>query len=294
MCFQMPRILNVIEKEHRLLTNQIAQKDIIAIISDHRYGLYHPQVPSIFVAHQLNIQLPFPLNKLQRQFYHFHLRQLKYFHQIWIPDSPKEPNLSGDLSHVPSLPKKAKFIGPLSRFEQKIQVPSNSRWADTFLAIILSGPEPQRSILESMLVKQLASLSIQTVIVQGKPESSYVLKNGHLSMYSSLPSEELYHLLTSASVVLSRPGYSSIMDYAALGLPQVILVPTPGQTEQLYLARYFQSFRVALYQPQHKLRLKDALNNIQWYSGFKHWHKNTSYQQLRKKAISELLDQIKT
>ena len=85
---------------------------------------------------------------------------------------------------------------------------------------------------------------------------------------SYLDGPDLELLLRQAQVVISRSGYSSLMDYATLGLQQLILVPTPGQTEQEYLARRLQKQGIALASQQMTLDLGQALEAVQAFTGF--------------------------
>lgn len=288
MLFQFPQLLQTIKLEHKALEQIIQNYSIQVIISDHRYGLHHPSILSIFVAHQLNIQLPFQQAYLQKLAYISHLNILKPFNAIWIPDFPHAPFLSGDLSHQFPLPKKARFIGPLSRFENKYSTSTIShKWEKVELGIILSGPEPHRSIIEAKLIRQVNQLGLRTILVQGKLSEKKMIIDGSVQIYSSLDSEKLGALLISSNIIISRPGYTSIMDYVSLKLKSIIFVPTPGQTEQEYLAKYFYEQGVALFQTQENLDISLAIEQIESFSGFENWATSVSSEKLREEAMDQ-------
>ena len=101
---------------------------------------------------------------------------------------------------------------------------------------IVSGPEPQRSIFEQKLRNQLKDKN--ALLVLGKPEKETDETCGDLRIVSHLNGEELNQAMVDADIVISRSGYSTIMDLARLG-KKAIFIPTPGQTEQTYLAEAF-------------------------------------------------------
>ncbi len=269
---QIPRLINVIHKERSELSQFQQQHHFQLIISDNRYGLHLKGLKSVFICHQL-APIPSPnIRLIHKVVYQLHQWWLKPFYQIWIPDFAQNPNLSGILSHSFSPPENAHFIGPLSRFKR---TENPSPRADKKLPqkapeilIILSGPEPQRSYLEAKIKAQWEGIKSNIWLVQGKSEqTNYEICNEH-HLISFLETEELQWALQKAKVVISRPGYSSIMDYAVLGLQKVILIPTPGQTEQEYLAEGLEQQKIALKLPQSKLDLFSAIQAVEHYKGF--------------------------
>lgn len=250
---QLPRLLGTIRSEHRWLRQQVAQHGFDLVISDNRYGLYHPQVYSILVTHQLAIQTP--STALSSWVQRLHYRLIQRFHACWIPDLPGVPNLSGALAHptrMPALP--SRYIGGLSR----IRGPK-AEGGRPFVLLLLSGPEPQRSLLEALLLRQATSLRHHFVLVRGLPGTAPLpALPQHIQAFNHLPAEALQQLLLQAMVIVSRSGYSTVMDLAAAG-QKSILVPTPGQTEQQYLARHLQQQGLALFRQQAQLNLEEAL-----------------------------------
>lgn len=249
---QLPKILMAIFREHKNILKIINQEQVDGIISDNRFGCYHSKVPSVFITHQLNIKIPLkPVEMFTRL---INRKVIDRFHECWIPDFCGKENISGELS-MPKSTKNAKFIGPLTRFK-KLAVPKIYD-----LAVLLSGPEPQRSILEKLIIDQVEELPVKTIIIQGKTESIDRSNEGKLEIVSYLKGEELNEVLMASDIVIGRSGYSTIMDLLALG-KKAILIPTPGQTEQEYLAELFHKRRVFYTVDQKDFNLKDALEKV--------------------------------
>lgn len=271
MASQIPQILQAIRKEHQQLEEAIGKMNIDGVISDNRYGLWSKQVPTAFICHQLQIRLPFPF--LEPLLYQLHRRFINRFSQCWVPDFRDSQSLSGIMGHPKHLPPNTKYIGPLSRFsnpKQPLQFYSypelNLRTPD--IVAILSGPEPQRSLLESTIEVQARQQDREIWIIQGKPESRKLREEGHLCIIPFMNKHDLGKVIKDAKVIVSRPGYSSLMDFAAFGKKGLILVPTPGQTEQEYLAHRLQSNGIALTQKQKEFSLYVALDESADYQGF--------------------------
>jgi len=232
LIFQMPGILSSIKTEHRWLNRIIKVHQFDAVISDNRFGLYNSGVPSIFITHQLSIKSP--LGKwnekiLQKWNYHY----INRFTECWVPDVVGENNLAGELSHPSVKPRvQVKYIDPLSRFEKKGQAEIKDR-----LLFVLSGPEPQRTILEDKIINDVSHYPGTAIIVRGLPSTQSVIPStGMIKFYNHLAATELNEEIEKADWVISRSGYSTIMDLAKMQ-KKSILIPTPGQTEQEYLAR---------------------------------------------------------
>ncbi|MEL6649229.1 MAG: glycosyltransferase, partial [Bacteroidota bacterium] len=229
-------------------------------------------VKTAFICHQL-APIPWPnWRPLHWLVFQLHKAWLRRFDQLWVPDFADENQLSGQLSHRFSWPEKIQYLGPLSRFAQgtntSVRRSRNLPQEAPEILILLSGPEPQRSHFEQQILAQCAGRKERIWLVQGKPErENYEICNG-CHLISFLDAEDLRWALTEARVVFSRSGYSSLMDYAALGLKQVVLIPTPGQTEQEYLARRLDKQKIALYQRQSRLDLAEALGAVSNYQGF--------------------------
>lgn len=259
MAWQLPRIGRAVRREYGELQKLVKAQQIDIVISDNRYGCYSPATHNIFLTHQLNIQMP---NRLLDFFVAQANKQLlQRFDEIWVPDLPSLPNLSGDLSHPAPL-SKVHYLGLLSRMRH-YECP---RRYD--IAIVLSGPEPQRSYLENQIRAQLSNLSaLSILLVQGvMKEQKQEVENG-LETVSYLTSSALNEAMLSADLIICRPGYSSLMDLAMLRR-KALLIPTPGQTEQEYLAKHLQSQGLFYAVAQKELDLAKAVEKAKTYPGF--------------------------
>ncbi len=236
----IPKIVFHIVAEHQKLKSIVIERKIDLVISDNRYGLWHKRIPSVFITHQLHVKAPAffrftepILNKLTLFF-------IKKYTLCLIPDSTEKRSLSGDLAWKTEIPQNTFSIGYLSRF--MFNTYRNEMKYKYDILVILSGPEPQRSILEKKIISQLKETAIKALIVLGKPdlkENNNLKYTGQITTVNHLTDNELKGAILDIPIVVSRCGYSSIMDFVALG-KQAILIPTPGQTEQEYLAEYVQ------------------------------------------------------
>lgn len=235
MLFQLPRIIIAIFREHAWLRHHHQQHRWDAVISDNRYGLFHRNCASVLITHQINIRAE--KGKLvDRIIRHLNHRLIRNFTCCWIPDDPSAENLSGELSHG-NLPPNALHIGPLSRLKP-IDAPAGG-----LLLILISGPEPQRTGFEALLQRQLKDHEGEVVVVRGLPGHHRLPDpSGQVTWINHLAATDLEELISRAGLVICRSGYSTIMDLARTR-KRAVLVPTPGQTEQLYLARYLMECR---------------------------------------------------
>jgi hypothetical protein len=244
---KIPAVLSVIRKEHEQVDAIIKSNDVDFIISDNRYGCYNENIPSAIITHQLSIQAP--LNPIAN---HYNKKLIRRFNECWVPDTPDHA-LSGRLS-VSNIPHK--FIGPLSRFTRRTTTINSYQ-----VLGLVSGPEPHRTSFEEILSKELKNYSYK--LVRGLPSR----EKSSGPIFNHLPSQQLAEVIQAAEVVVCRSGYSSIMDLAALN-KKAIFVPTPGQTEQLYLARELERKKVAPMVMQQRLSLRSVLPRLDAYSGF--------------------------
>ena len=247
---QLPHLVRTVRAEHARLTEYQRTYAFDAVVSDNRYGCYLPGVPSIFLTHQLRIRMPAPWPSAPANWVNHYL--IRRFSQCWVPDLPEAPGLAGALAHGPGLPP-AVYLGPLSRFPA---LPSKKQYA---WVAVLSGPEPQRSYLEQAIRRQVDRLPGPGLVIGGLPRE-LVSENwsDRVTYRSFLPGAELAAVLAAAGVVICRSGYSTLMDLARLG-SKVLLVPTPGQTEQEYLARSLARQGRAVVQTQEDLDLAQGI-----------------------------------
>lgn len=263
--WQLPKILRAIWLEHFALRRLVKQHNIDGILSDNRFGCFSSEKRSVFLTHQVNIQVPFSLGrKLANFFNHLFIHR---FDECWVPDVAASQNLSGALSHPvkPFLEKKVKYIGALS------QLKTGRTPGHRYTAIaVLSGPEPQRTKLENALIEQAGQLHGDFLIVQGRPErksATPVFTPKNTEVVSSLTGEALQAAILESEVFIGRSGYSTVMDLARLGKP-ALLIPTPGQTEQEYLAAKFLRENVFFTQKQNELNLEIGMVEAKRRSGF--------------------------
>jgi len=277
-----PEMVAASKKAKQLLKKIITNNKIDIVFSDNRYELSSDQAYSVFITHQLNIQTPglTVVGKpfINKKIYNF----IRKFDELWIPDFEKEPSLSGVLSHVQKMPlNNFHFIGPLSRFSLVKPITP----VETLdLLILLSGPEPQRTILEQKLIEQALAIDLKTVVLQGKPEDKDSFEVDKIKLVSHLPDEEIAGLISKAKHIVCRPGYSSIMDLAVFG-KKAIFIPTPGQTEQEYLAKRFREKGICYSTKQQSINLDAALIESVRYSGFQ----SSSGLKNLEKRITDLL-----
>ncbi len=232
---QLPRLLYTIVREHYWLKKLIPLHGIDAVISDNRPGLWSRRVPSVYITHQLAVQAGSQWrNGLARRLHYFFINK---FTACWVPDAAGDLNLAGNLSHPEKLPAvPVIYLGPLSRFER---MAASTQKYDV-LAII-SGPEPQRSFFEALLLQQLRVFKGRVLLVQGLPGNPATEKKvaENVTLVNHLAANELSAVIQQSRCIICRSGYTTIMDLVALQ-QKAVLVPTPGQTEQVYLAEYLQ------------------------------------------------------
>lgn len=261
MIFSIPKILKGIKDEYNAIQKIIAEHKIDIVISDNRYGCWGKTTRNVLMTHQLMIKSPFGENTLHR----IVLSHIKNFHECWIPDYAGPENLTGDLSHKYQLPERTFFIGALTRFNKK-SIISGQQFK---VMAIVSGPEPQRSIFEKIILDHLVKSGLKSLLVKGIPEGhEKEIQTENVKIVTHLSADEMWQAITNSEIIVSRSGYSTVMDLSALE-KKVVFIPTPGQTEQEYLAEYFMQKKIAFYQKQSKLDLKKALKDSENYTGFR-------------------------
>lgn len=227
---QVPKVMRAIGQEHDWLKKIVVEHHIDAVISDNRYGLHHHNIPSVIMTHQLQVMSGMGSwvdNMLRKLHYHY----LQKFNACWVVDIPDAPGLAGALSHPAALPHHTTYIGLLSQ----LQIINDA--AQDYLLVLLSGPEPQRTMLSQQLWAQLQDYKGQVVFAEGKADADIPVHiPAHVRHYPILTKGNLETMLQGAAMVICRSGYSTIMDLVKLQ-KKAILIPTPGQTEQEYLAK---------------------------------------------------------
>ncbi|MGB6267397.1 MAG: glycosyltransferase, partial [Olleya sp.] len=222
---QLPKIRKAINAEHKAIRKIVYDYAIEGIISDNRLGVYSSKVPSVFITHQLHV-LSGNTTKLSTKLHDIYLKR---FDECWIPDFENEPNLSGKLSHnVKEKGITLHYIGALSRL-QKVETKT-----EYDILVLLSGPEPQRDIIEKKLLNELHFFNGNILFVKGTIENKQTIEKQHnFTIYNFMQTEDLQHAILASKLIISRSGYTTIMDLAKLG-KAAFFIPTPGQFEQEY------------------------------------------------------------
>ncbi len=258
---QFRALSEAVSAEHEATEQLVKLLQPDAIISDNRYGAWSEQVPSIFIGHQLDIQLPSLLKPGTPLLRKVNTRLLRHFQSVWVPDLPGSGNLTGKLSHGNFIDKTIhpRYIGLLSRFRNCAISDTPDRYE---LLIILSGPEPQRTHFESMCLKEAVKTGLKTLLVRGRPTEQITREEGNLTIVSHLDSPTLHFHLLHSRYILSRSGHTTLMDLATIGR-SAICIPTPGQTEQEYLAQYLSKQGFIVYRSQDNFDLSVALAELE-------------------------------
>lgn len=226
---KIPTIVRAVHKERLLIQEYIHQNpDVGGIISDNRFGCYYTKIPSVYITHQLNVLSGFltPVTSF------FHRRVIRKYNECWIPDEENSV-YSGKLSRS-SKNLNQKYIGVLSRFKKQ-ELPQ-----DIDVLILLSGPEPNRTLLEIKLTSIFKTSSKKVYLIQGIVEKTQkTTKENQLTIVNFMLTKQLEHTLNLSKMVICRAGYSSVLDLVSLR-KKALLIPTKFQNEQEYLAKYLQ------------------------------------------------------
>ena len=246
------------------------------VVSDNRYGLKIDGLKSVIMTHQLQIMTGFgpaadyAMRKL-------HYRMLQKFDECWIVDNAEDSGLAGALSHPQQLPAHARYLGLLSQ----LPPPATQSAQNSGILVLLSGPEPMRSLLESKILTQIAAIEdYRFHIIAGNPTAAspaagtHVVSTpalhlpAHVTYATHADARELAAALSAAQLVICRSGYSTLMDLAMFE-KKALLIPTPGQSEQEYLAGYLQAQGIALSKRQAEIDLQRDIAEALHYPGFK-------------------------
>lgn len=252
----IPSIFKTIKVEKEATEQIIKKYHISGIISDNRLGVYNKQIPSVYITHQLRVlsgNTTWFTSKI-------HQYIIKRFDVCWIPDAKDEPNFTGRLGHIKHAPIPLKYIGATSRFKKNKLPLAND------LLVLLSGPEPQRALLEKKLLNELKAFNGKIVFVKGiiEDQQTKIIKN-QFTIYNFMQSNELEKSVNESKLVIARSGYTSIMDLAKLG-KRSFFIPTPGQFEQDYLAKRLKQLRIAPYCIQDSFTISN-LNEVEDFKG---------------------------
>lgn len=258
MGLQLPKLVRAIFAEKHCIKELAKAHSFDAIVSDNRFGCFHPRIQSVFITHQLHIEIPNPITR--KIVAKVNQSLIRRYNACWIPDHPAPYNLAGKLSDPP-VHSATQYLGTLSRMKTFDEAPQYD------IVAVLSGPEPQRSIFEQQVLHQLKVLPQKTLVVQGKPDIPFQkTKVDQIEVVSFLGAEALNHAILASHFVICRSGYSSIMDLIELK-KKALLIPTPGQTEQEYLAEQLCQKGIFLKQKQKNLDIGTAFEKRGQFSG---------------------------
>ncbi len=258
-----PLFMRRMQKGLMRVTKLLEKTSYKIIVSDGRYDIYSKRVPSFFISHQVRIMNPLRIRFLETGSEVFNLFFLKRFRLFLVPDY-KYDDLSGDLSHNLRFIKdsKLRYVGVLSDFKKK-----NIK-KDIDYLISLSGPEPQRTLLEKKIMNQIDSLKGRVVVTLGKTTEKKAEEKGKVRIYSIVNRNKREELMNRAKLIISRSGYSTIMDLAVIKTKS-LMIPTPGQVEQEYLAEYHKNKNTAYSVIQDRLDLQNDTKLAKKTTGIK-------------------------
>lgn len=266
---QLPKMFAAVVKERKLTAKIIEKYDIAGLISDNRLGVYSSKIPSVFITHQLNV-LSGKTSWLTTK---IHSKFISKFDQCWVPDSESLLNLTGELGHLKDPLRNVIYIGPLSRFEKK------RKKLKYDLMVILSGPEPQRTMLEEKISAELNSYSGAVIFIKGIVEEKQICSvEGTVTYYNFMNSEQLETAFNQSKDVLCRSGYTTVMDLAKLG-KKAFFIPTPGQYEQEYLAEKYTLEGIAPSCIQDEFTI-EKLKDLYHYKGLQNFAKPIDWNYL--------------
>jgi uncharacterized protein (TIGR00661 family) len=280
---QTPKILIRINNEKNWLNIFLKSHPVDCIISDNRFGLYARNVPSVFITHQLYIKTG--LGKLaDRLVQWLNYRRINRFSTCWVPDRKGTQTLAGSLSNPSTLPAiPVQYLGGLSRFKTCSALTNPVQ-----LLVILSGPEPQRSIFENLLLKELEQQPGKTILVRGLPQEGEAVQiRNNVTIFNHAPASLLNEMMCNAELVISRSGYTTVMDLLKLG-KKSILVPTPGQAEQEYVATHLHKEKLAYTVSQAQFNLQKALASASEFP----YQVNPWPMEEYKKVIQRMIEQV--
>ncbi len=264
-----PKMISAILEEKKIIKKWVNEYNLSGIISDNRLGVRSKLIPSVFITHQLNVltgNTSWITTKL-------HQNIIEKFTECWVPDFKDKPNLTGKLGHLKKTDLNLKYIGPLSRLKSKYL-------REKFdLMILLSGPEPQRTMLEEKLKIEVKNFSGKTIFIKGVVEKEQKTEQiGDVTFINYMNSDEIETAFNESEMVLCRSGYTTIMDLAVLG-KKAFFIPTPGQFEQEYLAKKLKQKGLFPCANQDDFRIGNLLE-IDLYKGFQTPENNIDWKEL--------------
>lgn len=276
----------VMRYEHRYAEEMVERHGYDVLFSDNRFAFFSKKAYSVYMTHQRRIAFPPALVALEGIGIRWHRARMRNFDEVWVPDVETAPGYAGALSHLPAHGQQVmgggrdsrgerasfgvggapavRFVGPLSRFDAPCS--GTSRVAGSLNAheyrvvAVISGVEPARTQFENRLRDILRDVPGEHLMILGKPQAPRRhWTEGNIEFVTHLPTGEFACAVRDADWVISRGGYSTVMDMAYLGA-KCIFVPTPGQYEQVVLARDLATAGYAVNIPANRLSVESLLD----------------------------------
>ena len=259
----LPLAFRAIVAERRALEALLDDRPVDRIISDSRFGIRSRRVASFQLSHGLRFIAPGRTRAAELLMEYVYHRCFGRTSSFAVPDSELD-GLSGDLSHDLRFVKRDRisYIGILSGVRCRPAEPD----IDCYVSI--SGREPQRKILEDIVLQQVYDVPGRVIVSLGKPEEAgRIWRHGRSEIHSFVNRVEQEELMNRARMIVSRSGYTTMMELAELG-KNALLIPTPGQTEQEYLADYHLQKGTYYSTTQDRLDLPRDLARAAKYPGY--------------------------
>lgn len=269
LLLRCPRLIEAFSAERKAVRDIVSKERIDALISDNRPGARSKNIPSVYLTHQIKV-LSGSTSYISSS---IHSYLINKFDQCWVPDITGNGNLSGEMSEDHTLDIPVRFLGISSRLrKEKLEIKYQ-------LTVLLSGPEPQREILEKILLKTFKDYPGKILFIRGKKDPEPMISaNNRIEIIDFLTGHKLEEALNRSAAIVSRPGFSTLCDLAVLE-KKAFFIPTPGQYEQEYLAERMRAFGISPYCRQEDFSLK-KLAEMEKFSGFKGFENSTPSQAL--------------
>lgn len=189
---------------------------------------------------------------------------------LLIPDFPQPYTISiGNLTIPKSYSKNVKFIGPIlpkrpnelptkEELREQLKLPADK----PIIFAPLSGPTSEKAFVTGVLRKILLDFPEEYEIIMsfGYPNADNTpMRHGNLTIYKWLPNR--FEFLKACDVAIGRAGHGTITQCMCYGKPMV-LIPTPGHTEQISNAKQAENIGVAKIVLQERLSKQRMLDKI--------------------------------
>nr|WP_321244265.1 glycosyltransferase [uncultured Psychroserpens sp.] len=264
-----PKMVKAIKAEKKAIASIIKDYHIDGIISDNRLGVHNKDLPCVFITHQLQV-LSGNTTWLSTK---LHQKIIKRFNECWVPDNRGEINLSGKLGQTPLYDIPVKYIGPLSRFSKKELSFTHD------VMVLLSGPEPQRTLFEKKLLAEFRHYKGKVIFIKGVIEKEqHIFEENNMIIYNYMTSSQLENTINESALVVSRSGYTTLMDLAKLN-KNAFFIPTPGQYEQEYLAERLTKLGFVGSCKQDEFTV-NKLNDLSKYKGLQTMNYDVNFKKL--------------